>query len=300
MTLVETATERLVRSLVEDAVDRCHADIRRSLPLSARRFIDSRNLIVWPSRIAEPRHFPVFFLPIWIAPDSVGDDRQFHADMAYSTLNGLCFVRLVDGATDGDVPISELRLLPASAYFHARFQEQYHKYFPAGSTFWEYFTRLWCGQADVTVADAHFEDVSADRFRDVTSRKTMGALVPLTATALRFDRESSIGDWEPFVRQLGLISQMTNDLASCVRDYSSNANTFLLSQFRREARPAESLPEWLLREGFAWASSLLEDWASELWTIANGLDCPSLEQWVVRRRENLQTQLDSILHRPCG
>jgi len=91
-----------------------------------------------PDYFLQPRMFPYLRLPLWAMRSFTAEvDREFLADLVHSTINGY-YIRLLDNLMDGHGTI-ELKILPATAFFHGEFQATYHKLFRCRSSLLEGF-----------------------------------------------------------------------------------------------------------------------------------------------------------------
>ena len=151
-----TADERDdLAGLVTRAAQRFEVDLKATLPRSAARLLDWRSASSFAVGGLAVRSFPVLWLPHWIAASAgAAPDPSFQLDVAYSTINGYCAIRLLDDVTDGDRADWIRKLLPATAYFHSAFQFAFEKYFDAKHPFWQEFRTAWADQADAACDDA--------------------------------------------------------------------------------------------------------------------------------------------------
>ncbi len=274
--------------ILSAAVARFQADLARTGSIAARvHALVQRTPGTAPhpaQALRDPRSFPVMQLPVWLSRTlSESLDRDFHVDVACSSLNAYYFIRLVDNVMDADGPAELRRLLPAAAVFHARFQLPYQRHFPAGHPFWDDFERWWSRAAVATVEDAFLECVDAERFVSVSGLKFSAAAVPLAAAAHAGGRPDLVPAWAPLVDRLGGWYQLLNDLLDWHHDSRHGIRTWFLSEFTRRGAPAESLPAWVAREGFDWAVELLESWMAELLAGAAVLKAPALGRFLAGR-----------------
>jgi hypothetical protein len=238
--------------------------------------------------------FPVFSLPYWLTPEAArNNDIEFQCAIAYSTLNGYFFVRLIDNVTDGDGPPQIQKLLPAAGYFSAQFMGAYLDYFDAGHRFWPVFYSAWNEQAENNSVDAFDDDIDRSRFLGTSSRKFGASKVPLAAAAFRYGVEDRLPEWDAFVNQLGAFSQFLNDLFDWLHDHRAGIITYVQCEYRRRCAAGESIAAWMLREGFDWGVDQLRLWIKELGQMAVALGSEGAADWVERRKTRLEDEIDT-------
>ena len=232
--------------------------------------------------------YPVLDLPWWIATaEGTSPDLGFHADLVYSTVNGYYFVRLVDDAMD-EPNGSRTDLLPATAFFHSRFQAVYHSYFPSGHPFWRRFERCWFGSAQAASADAHLATLDMDDFVRLAAAKTGAAKIPVAAICYRRKWAKRIPTWSNLCDLLSRYIQMADDVldwpSDCLR---RQGRTFFLSEADRRRNPGESIAEWVAREGLSWGLDWCLRWLDQTQNVAAAIACPPLERTLRERRRVL-------------
>ena len=215
-----------------------------------------------------PEAFPMLLLPWWMEESINGaPDTTFQAEIAYSTVCGYYFVRLLDDLMDGESPPSA-PVLPAMIVLHTEFQQTYGRLFPADHPFWRSFTRYSFEAAETASADAALDSVDLDQFARVSSRKIAGAKVPLAAVGHRYGRADLLDRWSDMVDLLGRWHQMRNDVQGWVSDRERGRATYFLSEAGRRSAGGESVPEWVARDGLDWATQQLDGWMNELLVLA--------------------------------
>lgn len=238
--------------------------------------------------------FPTFALPYWLTPAAEREnDFEFQCSIAYSTLNGYFFVRLIDNVTDGDGPPQVRKLLPAAGYFGAQFMSPYLAYFDAGHRFWPVFHSAWNEQAENNSVDAVVDDIDRSLFLGVSARKFGASKVPLAAAAFRYGRDGRLPEWNAFVDRLGAFSQFLNDLFDWLHDSRGGITTYLQSEFRRRHNAGESIAAWILREGFDWGVDQLRLWIGELSEMAASLGSEGAIEWVAKRKARLEDEIET-------
>ncbi len=281
--------------LAAAAFDRLQAELEALAPLMLVR------LTPWMRRLAgsdrpqdyftHPLAFPSLWLPLWLEQAlQVDPPPDWRVDIAYSTICGYYFIRLVDNLMDGNAG-DEPALLPALQFFHSRFQGIYQHYFPADHPFWEeVFFPVWVGSAQATMQDAALATIDEAQFWQFSAQKVGAARIPLAAVAYRFDAPARLEDWFRFVHRLGGWHQLFNDLLGWQLDLQRGTVTYFLSEAGRRCAPGESIAEWVVREGFAWAVDRLRQWMLDLQAVAAGLGSPGLIDYLARRATMLERQ----------
>jgi hypothetical protein len=281
-----------VADLVTRAGQRVYRDVLRSLPDTSARIFAWRPITVLTSMWLSAEGVPFAHLPFWVAPpEAATDDAEFLCDVTYSTINGFCFIRLLDDVADADRPDEVRKLLPACGVFHNRFQAAYVKYFPYGHKFWSLFDAAWNAQAEYSIIDAHLADIGSSEFTSVSARKTSAGIIPVVASALRYGVPEAIEPWSEFVREVGALQQLTNDYLGCERDLKFGVNTYVLSEYRRGRSEPETLRAWLARQGHAWACAELEDCTSRVGSVAKELGSLEALEWADQRAAALRKRL---------
>ena len=218
-----------------------------------------------------PEAFPMLLLPWWMEESINGSaDRAFQAEIAYSSVCGYYFVRLLDDIMDGESP-PPAPVLPAMIVLHTEFQQTYGRLFPADHSFWASFTRYSFDAAETASADAALDSVDLDQFARISSRKIAGAKIPLAAVGHRYGRLDVLhaGPDGRSPRPLASDAQRRPGLG---RATQRGHATYFLSEAKRRSADDESVPQWMAREGLVWAGQQLDSgWTS---AAAEPLDSP--------------------------
>jgi hypothetical protein len=279
---------------IAGAIIRLEADLEQAMPLVADQ------LKAWLADLAggnrpqtyfeHPLAFPSLLLPWWL--DSClrdAPDETLQADLAYSTINGYLYIRLIDNVMDGHATV-ETQLLPALSFFHTQFQGVYGHYFTTDHPFWQLFQTVWYRSAEAAMHEAQLASIDAARFRQVSAQKVCAAKIPLAAVSHVHNRPDLIQPWSRLVDLLGSWHQMHNDLFGWAKDASLGTTTYFLSEAERQRRPDESLAGWVAREGFAWGISTLAGMMAAVEAAAQSLNCPELLDYLQTRRQLLAEQ----------
>jgi hypothetical protein len=283
--LAEQSIERLARTLSAETPELSHstADWMRSLSTAEPA-----------DYFTHPEAFPMLLLPWWmeesIAPAA---DPAFQAEIAYSSVCGYYFVRMLDDLMDGDSP-PPTPVLPAMIVLHTEFQQAYGRLFAADDQFWQSFRRYSFDAAETASADAALESVDLDRFLRISSRKIAGAKIPLAAVGHRNGRIDLIERWSEMVDLLGRWHQMRNDVQGWVSDSQKGRATYFLSEAGRRSANGELVPQWMAREGLSWAQGLLEGWMNKLLAAAAGLGSPPLVTYLEQRRDATAAETQAV------
>lgn len=238
------------------------------------------------------RMFPILQLPEFLLESiSTAPDLEFQRSLTVSSVNGYYYVRLIDDVVDQDQDTKlELAILPVSGFFCSQFQLGYQKYFSPSSAFWPVFRQLWTASAAMSAEDASLRSIGVSEFDRVASRKYSAAGIPAAATCFYYDRTDLLNAWLQFVQGLGRWSQMVDDVFDWHQDCAFHRATYFLSEGERRKCPAESLEEWIMREGLTWGFDLLEQWMTQLQTSAARLGSPGLSNYLAGRKIWLQKQ----------
>jgi hypothetical protein len=233
-----------------------------------------------------PRMFPVLQLPEWVAEGlGVPCDRKFHEAVTYSSVCGYYHTRLIDNFMDGDAGMHKnVSLLPAGGILVGEFQFEYQKYFSPGHEFWNHFRSIWLAAAESAGHDAALHVVTPESFELVSSRKFAAAGIPVAAACLFYEHPRAIARWDAFVRSLGRWSQMFDDVLDWHEDRERCRSTWFLSEAQRRKRAAESVEEWVVREGNAWGFGLLDKWMENLLAQADCIGSSCAHRFLQQRQ----------------
>ena len=281
------------RKMVHDACLRIQAELMRRAPFLGE------HVCAWMSHLSptsdaweyflQPRTFPLLLLPCWAARTFAAEpDREFLADVVYSTINGYYYTRLLDNLMDGHGTV-ELKILPATAFFHAEFQATYHKYFDAAHPFWEIFRSAWFSGIDAAAREFDLDRIDEGEFERVTVVKLAGARIPLAAVAFRHDAGERLQCWEKFALALARWSQMEDDLFDWHDDLRHGKTSHFLTEARRH-KGLETVEAWVIREGFPRGIATLQHQLDALRHLVPPLNSPD----VVRYLDLRQTMLEGL------
>ncbi len=284
--------------IITAAIDRLWAELEAQAPVMAGQ------VRPWMESLAggrppevyfkHPLAFPALLLPWWlektIRPEP---DRSFQAGLAYSTINGYYFIRLIDNLMDGHATV-ELKLLPALGFFHTRFQGAYQPYFPYPHPFWELLQATWSASAEAAVRDAGLADIDRALFLEVAAKKVCASRIPIAAACYRYERPELIEPWFRFVDRLGAWHQLLNDLFDWQKDLKLGARTYFLCEGDRRRDQATPVAAWVIREGFEWGMALLQAWLAGLKAEAGQLQSPDLLAYLDEREAHLNQKRDEV------
>ena len=246
--------------------------------------------------------FPSLLLPLWVEGALVDSpDLELQAALAYSTINGYYYIRLIDNVMD-DRAETEIELLPATNFFHTRFQLAYQKYFDHNHPFWEYFTAIWLQSGQAAMEDITLAEIDEAQFRQISAQKVCAAKIPIAAVCYRNNRPDAIEPWAAFVDLFGCWHQMHNDLFDWHKDSTNQAVTYFLSEANRRKSTGQPLIFWVAEEGFDWGIEMLQGWMSEMKVMAKQLQSQELNDYLETRDSMLVEQqaevrkgLDSLM-----
>lgn len=237
-----------------------------------------------------PQAFPTLALPHWAAESpGIASDPEFQLQLAYSSICGYYFIRMIDNMMDREAS-REYSLLPVLAFFHAEFQSVYQQCFDRDSDFWPRFRAAWYGTAEAAMLDAHSKRITLETFEAVSARKVRAASIPVVAVLVRHECRSRIPAWSELIYQLGRWHQMENDMFDWYKDQSNGNQTCFLSaaEHRRDAN--ETAMAWIARTGFRETCNLLRGWIGDTTEIAQTLGSDSLLAYLEARAEAFEAR----------
>ena len=241
-----------------------------------------------------PLAFPMLLLPWWMEQTLHREpDLRFQADLIYSSVNGYFFIRMIDNVMDGHSTI-EQKLLPMLSFFHVQFHSVYRSYFTSPHAFWTVFKAIVAQSAESALRDAALTEINLAEFTAIAGKKVSGAKIPLAAIAYRYDRPELFQPWELFYDKLGRWHQLYNDLFGWAKDLRNQTPSYFLAEGRRRKQPEQSITAWVVQEGFAWGSVVLETWLGELQELAESLQSPGLIAYLYDRQELMQSQFTTV------
>jgi hypothetical protein len=225
----------------------------------------------------------MFLLPWWVEKRICGaPDVRFQERLVESTVSAYYAARLIDDVMDENT--AEARaLLPLVGVLHAHVIRPYAELFGPNAPFWDHFEQFWSATAEAAVRDKTLRNISAELFFEVAAQKTSGVKIPLAAACCRHKRADLLESWCAFYDTLAAWQQMADDTFDWVRDRQYGNVTFFLSEGDRQKLTGESVPGWVVRRGFAWALTWLDDVMGELRRRAQGLDSPELVRFLEYR-----------------
>lgn len=240
-------------AIVEAAADRLTAVLKRETPSLGSRVLPWLGELSRTGRLVDyftnPRRFPILLLPWWAVEDTPSrDDRQFHEDVALSTMSGYCYIRLLDDLMDRR-GVPGLDLLPAAGVFHLEFQSAYQRHFAPDSPFWDTFRTRWLQGADATHAPATIDAAGLE----ARAEANLGpALIPITAACLHAGVPERIERWRPVILELARLEQFLDDVVDWQDDHERGQPNLLLAEWTAKAPSGEPALSWVVREGYVW------------------------------------------------
>lgn len=285
--------------IISQAVARLQSDLARAAPVMAGRVAGWMEQLAGPGRpedyFRHPLAFPALLLPWWLEESFRPEiDLSFQAGLAYSTINGYYYVRLIDNLMDGEASV-EPALLPALGFFHTQFQGAYQAFFNGDHPFWQLFRAAWFFAAEATVKDAGLADVDLGQFWETAAQKVSAVRIPLAAVCYRYDRPDLIGPWSELARALGGWHQLLNDVLDWQRDLARGGRTYFLSEAARRGQQSPgAVTAWVIEEGFEWGVETLRAWLAGLQDQAAPLQSPPLLAYLHRREVMLRQQQQEV------
>jgi len=289
-------TDPLLRRCLSNAFLRFEANLKAALPRTApqlRQYLQGAP--TRPEHVFGVRAFPHFLLPYWLCPAAERvADAEFQTDLIYSSINGYYSIRLCDNIADNDTPPELRKLAPCTLYFDSEAIRPYRKHFPATHEFWNLFDKFLAQQAEASAADSLLEDVDAETFASLSSRKFTGTKIPMSAVRYRYQGlERSFEQWLRFVDCLGNFAQFSNDFFDWHHDSIHGITTFLSSEARRRA-PGESIATWFLREGFDWGVAELKSRFDNVTIQSEALGNEAVLDWLIERGRTLDSDIGKV------
>lgn len=235
-----------------------------------------------------------FLLIPWFLELGVrGDvDLEFQRALAYSSVNGYYYARLLDDIGDGHSPASA-PLLPLSAFFHFNFQSAYFPWFEASSPFWDFFERTWIGMADATAAGFSVDHYTESDFSDVTVQKVAAVYIPAAAVCYRYD-ENGLAPWLEFYSRFTHFQEMLDDFCDWQEDLAAGRPSYLLCEAARRKQSTESIAAYMVVDGLPWGYSKLRMFHDMARAAAVSLNSPPLNAYLNHRLEELEDLWRSI------
>ena len=241
-----------------------------------------------------PQAFPMLLLPWWAEKSILGRlDTDFQSSIVNATINGYYYIRLIDNLMDGHATV-ELELLSALGIFHTDLLTALHPYFEHGHEFWDFFSATSLQSAEFATVDAQLTDISRKRFVEVAAKKTCGAKVPVAAVCFKNDCPELIEQWTVFIDLLGCWHLMLDDVFDWSGDFERQTPSYFLSEAKRQKKIDESVPEWILREGFEWGVENVRDWIDASRSVAQELRSPDLMVYLDTRDSMLLRRKKAI------
>lgn len=238
--------------------------------------------------------FPALLFPWWIECAAGREpEGDLHPTLAYATLNGYYFIRLIDDVMDGDAE-AQPHLLPAAAFFHTNFQSAFAKLFPPGHAFWSAFERIWTDTAAAAIEDHELGDYDLQTFRRLSARKVGAGLIPITAVEMTVGDDGSAKLWREAFDLMGAWHQFKNDFFDILRDREAGARTFALSHAGRRLQDGETLEAWLDREGVDWADHILAGWMAQMEELAATLGSQDFSLYLSARRQAVDARFADV------
>ena len=281
-----------LKTIIAGAISRLASELARSCPYMAPAvgdWIRGRSDTSEPADYyTHPSAFPTILFPWWIGKTlGAAPSAEFHGDVIYSTVNGYYFVRILDNLMDGEATV-ELKILPASIFFHTNFLTAYHRHFPHGHAFWGHALPISLATADAIFKDSSLAAVDAAQFRRISARKTAAAKIPIAAACYHYERPDLIEPWCQLSDLFSAWSQMFDDIFDCFKDSAAGTQTWFLSEAGRRMRPDETVAEWVSREGLAWGGEVLASWMVEMKALAGRLGCAEVDGYLAGRTTHFE------------
>ena len=244
-----------------------------------------------PERLfLNPISTPVFMFPLWVEQSlSETQDVDFQYELAYASIALYFYVRILDDAMDGHFGSGSLLPLLTSLYAH--FSRVLQTLFPHGDPFWAYFYRLIDLSTEATVADFTAANLTTEEFLRLAAQKSYCVLIPMTAVLCRYKRYDQFERWSELWHAFSAWNQMQDDVRDWSLDQRNGLCTYLLSQAQRLKRKDESVEQWMVRDGYRWSVSVLNQFAERARELAAELNVPEMEEELGVRYDRLSRHL---------
>jgi hypothetical protein len=294
---MQDKSDPVLEEVVSNAFLRFEANLKAAMPRTAqqvRHYL--QGVPTKPEHVFGVRNFPHFLLPYWLSPtaDRVAD-AEFQTDLIYSSINGYYSIRLCDNIADNDSPPELRKLAPCTLYFDSEAIRAYREHFPVAHEFWSLFDTFLAQQAEASAADSLLEDVDAEAFASLSSKKFTGTKIPMSAVRYRYQGlERSFDQWSRFVDCLGSFAQFNNDFFDWHHDSMHGITTYVSSESRRRAASEESIATWFVREGFDWGVNELKLRFENARLQAEALENEALLDWLISRGRTLDDDISKL------
>jgi hypothetical protein len=289
-------SDPVLEQIVSNALLRFEANLHAALPRAAQQIRQHlKSVPTKTEHFLAVRNFPHFLLPWWFSPAAEREaDLEFQSDMMYSSISGYYAIRLCDNIADNDSPRELRSLAPCTLYFDSEAIAPYRQYFPANHEFWKLFDTFLAQQAEASAADSLLEDIDAETFASLSSKKFTGTKIPMSAVRWRYQIPGSVFEqWLQFVDVLGNFAQFSNDFFDWNHDSKFGIVTYVSSEWRRRG-PGDGLATWFLREGFDWGVAQLKLRFDNVKLRAEALENKALLDWLMLRGRTLDDDIDKL------
>ncbi|MBI3990413.1 MAG: class 1 isoprenoid biosynthesis enzyme [candidate division NC10 bacterium] len=181
-----------------------------------------------------PHAFPSLLLPFWVGT-GIGfrPEDETVEEIIKATLLNYFYLRIQDNVMDEPDRFDATLLLLGNEVLHECYRV-YHSTFPAGSPFWDHYTRLWqdFSRATLWEKQEHWRRFAPFTETDVEllGKKFVPIAIPCVAFALLQNRPEAIASLERMVQYLGVGIQLVNDLTDMQEDLQRQDYTYLLTQ----------------------------------------------------------------------
>jgi hypothetical protein len=285
----------VLQDIVSNAFRRFDANLNTALPKSAGKLRERLHRVpTRPEHLFLPRSFPLV-LSYWLSPSGKRNvDTEFQTDVIYSSINGYYSIRLCDNIADNDGAVDLRKLASCVLYFDNEAIRPYMNYFSHHEEFWKSLDEFLGQQADMSAADGLLDDVDAETFASVSSKKFTGSKIPLSALRYRYHRShAEFEQWSQFVDCLGAFAQLNSDFFDWHHDSLHGIPTLVSSEAKRRGS-GESLASWFLREGFDWGAAELRSRLNDVTLRAEALKNEAVVNWVIARGQTLESDIGKL------
>lgn len=279
----KTYTETFSRNLITAAVVRMRVDL-----LGYNAMVLAEEISTWQKNLVGDQSvedflcgedtYPALMIPWWLAHSLYGRvDYNFHTNLVYAFVNGYYAMRLTN---NHDNP----HLSAALHFFHSKFNEMYHPYFPADHAFWRFLTTTWIQYAEL-VMHGHANDVDA---------RVALTKIAVVAVCCRHHHQSLMTPWCKLADSFGVWEQALEELLNWQHYEQHQIKTWFLDAAAQLRQPDETTVEWIKRHGFEWGFERMEQKLDKISEEVTPLKSEALLHYLTERKTMLHQQKGTI------
>ncbi|MFN8459361.1 MAG: hypothetical protein U0401_32705 [Anaerolineae bacterium] len=279
----KTYTETFSRNLITAAIVRMRVDLLgyNAMYLAEEVSNWQRKLVgIQPVEdfLCGESSYPALMIPWWLAHTLYGRvDIDFHTNLVYAFVNGYYAMKLTSTPENPHLSV-------ALHFFHTKFNEMYHPYFPADHTFWRFLTTTWIQFAE-SLLHGHSNDVDA---------RVALTKIAVAAVCFRHQHQTLIAPWFKLVDSFGVWEQALEELIYWQQYDQRQIKTWFLDAAAQLCQPDETTADWVKRQGLEWGFQRMEQKLDKISEEATALKSQALLQYLIQRKNMLPPQKDAI------